>query len=71
MIDSLSMLIRGITIALTSDWHSGRLAALSPIMLCNSLLTEGKLDIFCPGIVMTHQNYVSALKHKCNLIILL
>ena len=40
----LSMLIRGITITLTGDWHSGRLAALSPsIMLCNSLLTEGKI----------------------------
>ena len=35
----LSMLItwiRGITITLTGDWHSGRLAALSPIMLRNS-----------------------------------
>ena len=40
----LIMLIRGITITLTSDWHSGRLAALSPfIMLRNSLLTEGKI----------------------------
>ena len=34
----LSRLIRGITITLTADWHSGRLAALSPsIMLRNSL----------------------------------
>ena len=39
----LSMLIRGITITLTGDWHSRRLAALSPIMLHNSLLTEGKI----------------------------
>ena len=40
----LSMLIRGITVTLTCDWHSGRLAALSPsIMLPNSLLTEGKI----------------------------
>ena len=34
---------RGITITLTGDWHSGRLAALSPIMLRNYLLTEGKI----------------------------
>ena len=39
----LSMLIRGITITLTGDWHSGQLATLSPIMLRNSLLTEGKI----------------------------
>ena len=40
----LSMLIRGIIITLTGDWHSGRLDALSPsIMLRNSLLTEGKI----------------------------
>ena len=32
----LSMLIRGITITLRGAWHSGRLTALSPIMLCNS-----------------------------------
>ena len=38
-----SMLNRGITLTLTGEWHSGRLAALSPIMLRNSLLTEGKL----------------------------
>ena len=39
------MLIRGITITLTGDWHSGRLAALSPsIMLRNSLLTESKIQ---------------------------
>ena len=37
------MLIMGITITLTGDWHSGQLAALSPIMLRNSLLTEGKI----------------------------
>ena len=42
---ALSMLIRGITITLTGDWHSGRLAALSPsIMLRNSLLTVGKIQ---------------------------
>ena len=40
---NLSMLIRGITITLTGDWHSGRQAALSPIMLRNYLLTEGKI----------------------------
>ena len=40
----LNMLIRGITITLTGDWHSGWLAALShSIMLRNSLLTEGKI----------------------------
>ena len=40
----LSILIRGITITLTGDWLSGRLATLSSsIMLRNSLLTEGKL----------------------------
>ena len=39
----VSMLIRGIAITLRGDWHSGRLAAISPsIMLRNSLLTEGK-----------------------------
>ena len=38
----------------------------SSIMLRNSL-TEGKiLHIFCPGNVMTHQNFVAALKHNCN-----
>ena len=63
----LSMLIRGITIILTDDWHSGRLTALSPsIMLRNSLLTEGKIRHFRPVNVRTHQNYVSALKHNCN-----
>ena len=57
----LSMLIRGITITLTGDWHSGRLAALSPsIMSRNSLLTEDPVN------VMIHQTYVSALKHNCN-----
>ena len=66
----LSMLIRGIT-TLTGDWHSGRLAALYPsIMLRNSLLTEGiNSTYFCPGNVTTHTNYVSALKHKCNVMI--
>ena len=60
----LSMLIRGYKITLTGDWHSGRLAALSPsVMLRNSLLTEGKIR-HCPGNVMTHPNDVSALKHK-------
>ena len=42
----LSMLIRGITITLTGDWHSGGLATLSPsftIVIRNSLLTEGKI----------------------------
>ena len=40
----LSMLIWGITITLTGDWHSRQLATLSPsIMLHNSLLTEGKI----------------------------
>ena len=40
----LSMLIRGITITLTRDWHGGRLATLSPsITLHTSLLTEGKI----------------------------
>ena len=40
----LSMLIRGITITLTGDWYSGRLAALShSIMLRNSLLPEDKI----------------------------
>ena len=48
MIDSFQhvdyMEYRGITITLTGDWHNGRLAALSPSnMLCNSLLTEGKI----------------------------
>ena len=39
--------MRRITITLTGDLHSGRLAALSPIMLRNSLLTEGnKINIF-------------------------
>ena len=38
----LSMLIRGITITLRGAWHSGRLAALSPIMLRNS--SEGKMQ---------------------------
>ena len=41
----LTMLIRGIAITLTGDWHSGPwLDALSLfIMLRNSLLTEGKI----------------------------
>ena len=39
----LSVLIRGITITLTGDWHSGRRADLSPIMLRNCLLTDGKI----------------------------
>ena len=39
----LCVLIRGITITLTDDWQSRRLAALSPIMLRNSLMTEGKI----------------------------
>ena len=56
MIDIFSMLIRGITITLRGDCHSGRLAALSPsIMLRN-----------CPVNVIPHQNDVSALKHNCN-----
>ena len=67
----LSMLISGITITLTGDWHSGRLAALSPILLRNSLLTEGKNSTdFRPVNVRTHQNYVSAVKHNCNVMIL-
>ena len=60
----LNMLItwnRGITITLTGDWHSGRLAALSPsIMLRNSLLTEGNI----------RNIYVSALKHNCNVMLI-
>ena len=66
----LSMLTRGITMTLTGDWHSGRMAALSTctsVMLHNSLLTEGKIQhISVLGNVLTHQNYVSALKHNCN-----
>ena len=63
----LSMLIRGITITLTGDWHSRGNALSHSIMLRNSLLTEGKIrHIFCLGNVMSHQNYVSALKHNWN-----
>ena len=47
MIESFEHVDKGdnsIILSLTGDWHSGRLAALSPsIMLCNSLLTEGKI----------------------------
>ena len=45
MIDSFEHVDKVVTITLTGDWHSGRLATLSPsMMLRNSLLTEGKIQ---------------------------
>ena len=68
----LSMLIRGITMTLTGDWHSGWLAALSPsIILRNSLLTEGRIQhISVLWMWWLTKNYVSALKHNCNVMAL-
>ena len=64
----LSMLIRGITITLTGDLHSGRLAALPPsIMLRNSLLTDGKIrHISVLGMLWLTKIMVQLLKHNCN-----
>ena len=46
-----AMLIMGIRITLIGDCHSGRLAALSPIMLRNSLLTEVKMRHTCTSVL--------------------
>ena len=56
----LSMFIRGITAV---DWH----------ILLSCYITLFWLRVystyFCPGNVMTHQNYVSALKRNCNVMV--
>ena len=62
----LSMLIRGITITLTGDWHSGQLAALFPcIMLRKS--SEGKIQhISVLWMWWLIKIIFSALRHNCN-----
>ena len=55
------MLIRGITITLTGDWHSGRLAALSP-----SAWPRVKFDIFPSCECEDSPKLCPVLKHNCN-----